>query len=450
MAAAMIHQPVCHTWRLREADDENLGLAFTDYNLLIGRTPLIEKHDGQFVVRQQHDIERLLSRAYRTEVRVDRLMSGLATVACALNADDQCLARIAAVHLRIPDIPDRLARDAMEAMDVFIKYGRDDGGGDSNWNPALHPRTGTPPNPGWFAPTEGESSSARTAQNDDQTRRSDASPLSNENFVRLRPGPKRIDELADFIEWIANATPEDAPAIRAEIDRYFKSVGWDSAAHDLKNMLAVLIRPGITREDRQSYLNRLDLYTRVDPAEYIRVFGIVAGIAAGIGRAPPAAHEPTTVGTAQSEATATISTRAAEGVSTNTPSVVWNYGWAKRGQEIHKRFSDDSLPPLFRTIDNFTNGNATSIKSIDLRAATYQDPARLTYRLNKYIDSLRDYEGGELLDTSVKLSDITERTLQLIVPLGSMTEVQSAAVEAAQARALVVNRYPVKIVVIPF
>jgi hypothetical protein len=152
MAAAMVHQPVCHTWRLREADDENLGLAFTDDNLLIGRTPLIEKHDGQFVVRQQHDIERLLSRAYRTEVRVDRLMSGLATVARALNANDQCLARIAAVHLRVPDIPDQSARDAMEAMDAFIKYARDDGGGDSNWNPALHPRTGTPPNPGWFAP----------------------------------------------------------------------------------------------------------------------------------------------------------------------------------------------------------------------------------------------------------------------------------------------------------
>jgi hypothetical protein len=93
----MTRHAVWHMWRLREADDENLGLAFTDDNLLIGRTPLIEKHDGQFVVRQQHDIERLLSRAYRTEIRVDRLMSGLATVTRALNANDQCLARIAAV-----------------------------------------------------------------------------------------------------------------------------------------------------------------------------------------------------------------------------------------------------------------------------------------------------------------------------------------------------------------
>jgi hypothetical protein len=93
-------------WRLSEAGDDNLGLACCDDGLLLGRTPLIEKRDGQFFVRQQHDIERLLSRAYRTEIRADRLMSGLTSVARALNADDQCLARIAAVHLRIPDIPD--------------------------------------------------------------------------------------------------------------------------------------------------------------------------------------------------------------------------------------------------------------------------------------------------------------------------------------------------------
>ena len=178
----------------------------------------------------------------------------------------------------------------MEAMHVFIKYGRDDGGGDSNWNPALHPRTGTPPNPGWFAPTggaAGESLSVRTAQNDDPTRRLDASSPTREDWIRLPPGPKRIDELSDLVERILNARAEDAPAISAEIDRYF----WESAAHDLKNMLAVLIRPGITNADRRTYLNRLDIYTRADPAWYVPIFNAVTGIATGIGRAPPAAGE---------------------------------------------------------------------------------------------------------------------------------------------------------------
>ena len=153
-------------WRLSETSgDDNLGLACTEQGLLVGRTPLIERHDTGFVVRERSDIEHLLGCAYRTKLNIDRLMLGLATVAAALNANDQALARIAAVHLRIPDLPDKAARDAMEAADIFIKS--------ADWNPALHPRAGTPPNPGWFAPTE-TSPAIRTAQNPNPAQQSDA------------------------------------------------------------------------------------------------------------------------------------------------------------------------------------------------------------------------------------------------------------------------------------
>ena len=108
---------------------------------------------GRFVVRARGEIERLLKCAYDGEPPVDRLMSGLATVASALNANDQCLARIAAVHLQMPDLASAAVRDALAAEDLLIKYAGDDGTGAANWNPALHPRTGTPPNPGWFATT---------------------------------------------------------------------------------------------------------------------------------------------------------------------------------------------------------------------------------------------------------------------------------------------------------
>jgi|SRR5579862_2368357 len=128
----MTRHAAWHMWRLSEAGEDNLGLACSDDGLFIGRTPLIEKRDGHFAVREQREIEWLLSRAYRSEISADRIMSGLAIVARALNTNDQCLARIAAVHLRIPDIPDRTARNAMEAMDVLIKYARDEGGGNSN------------------------------------------------------------------------------------------------------------------------------------------------------------------------------------------------------------------------------------------------------------------------------------------------------------------------------
>ena len=129
-----------------------MALACTKDRLTLGRTPLIERQDGRFVVRERDEIDRLLQRAYGGKLGADRLMGGLATVASALNANDLCLACIGAVHLKIPDLPNQAARDAMVMEDSLIKYARGGGGG-TDWNPALHPRTGAPPNPGWFAPT---------------------------------------------------------------------------------------------------------------------------------------------------------------------------------------------------------------------------------------------------------------------------------------------------------
>src|SRR5262249_42945938 len=165
-------------WRLSEVGPHNLGLACTDDGLLLGHTSLIERRGGCYVVRPRHEIERLLKRAYHGERPLDRLMSGLATVASALNANDQALARIAAVHLQIPDLLSPTVRDALAAEDALIKYARDEGSGGATWNPALHPRTGSPPNPGWFAPTDGESERStpiQTAQNNVAGQISDAS-----------------------------------------------------------------------------------------------------------------------------------------------------------------------------------------------------------------------------------------------------------------------------------
>src|SRR4029077_4939707 len=155
-------------WRLSEARPRNLGLACTDDGLWLRPPSLSERRDGRFVVRERGEIERLLKCAYDGEPPVDQLTAGLARVASALNANDQCLARIAAVHLQMPDLASAAVRDALAAEDSLIKYARDGGAGAANWNPALHPRTGTRPNPGWFATTGGESHDAprvRAAEN---------------------------------------------------------------------------------------------------------------------------------------------------------------------------------------------------------------------------------------------------------------------------------------------
>src|ERR1700722_1347340 len=139
-------------WRLSETSgDDNLGLACTEQGLLLGRTLLIERRDGRFVVRERSEIECLLSLAYGGEATAQRLMPGLATVASALNADDQGLARIAAVHLRIPDRPDQAARDAMEAADILLKYMRH-----GELTHEIHKASpDDPKHPGWPAGTEG-------------------------------------------------------------------------------------------------------------------------------------------------------------------------------------------------------------------------------------------------------------------------------------------------------
>jgi hypothetical protein len=411
----MIHK----VWRLSEnSDDDNLGLACTEQGLVLGRTALIERRDATFVVRGRIELEHLFGCAYRTKLSVDRLMPGLATVAAALNANDQALARIAAVHLRIPDLLDQGARDAMEAADVLIKS--------ADWNPTLHPRTGTPPNPGWFASSDGAgggSFSARTAQNDDPTHCSDVSLNAGDGWVRLRPGPKRIDELADFIEWIANAKPEDEQAIRAEIKRYFYDVGDQGSAAALNSRLTALLKLGITQEDRQKILDLMDVYTRVDPAEYARNRDIATGLSLLLGSVPPAA-------------------------AITSHADAWKLGWAARGRYFEEQLGR-TLHPSSPTIDKIPDGIATSIKSIDLNAATYQADARLTYRLNKYVDDVVEFNGANLANDEVKSSDISGRALALAIPKGSMTVVQQRAIEAARQRAKLGDR-PVDIIIKEF
>lgn len=394
-----------HVWRLSEAGEDNLGLSCTENGLVLGRTPLVKRLGNRFVARERSEIERLLGSAYPDDSLAERIMSGLTTVASALNANDQCLALIAAVHLRVPDLPDAAARAALEAADILIKS--------ADWNPDLHPRTGTPPNPGWFAPADGSGQEAppvQTAANDNPTQRSDASPVADDNWVGLKPGPTRIDELADFVEWIANAKPEDEQAIRDEIKRYFSDVGDQGSANQLNAILTAVLKPGINSEQRQQLLNHLDVFTRADPGEYV---GTRDALDAGILAALTLGGLPA-VGDAASPA--------------------WKLGWAVRGNYFSEQLGAN-LPATFPVIDKWLNGVTTSIKSIDLNAATYQDAGRLTYRLNAYIDQMAAYEGTAGSTFEIAPESITGRALSLAIPKGSITAVQRAAIDAARLRA---------------
>ena len=165
-----------------------------------------------------------------------------------------------------------------------------------------------------------------------------------------RQGRSASTSLADFAEWIANATPQDEAAIRNEIKRYYADVGWQAAADDLNSKLSVVLRPGVTQATRQSILNSIDVYTRVDPAEYVGTRDFLnAVVLAGAGLL-------------------------AAGTAADEPSPIWKLGWAKRGQMINEKFGDPTFPSNYPIIDKIPNGVATSVKSVDLfNAVTYQN-----------------------------------------------------------------------------
>ena len=138
--------------------------------MFLGRTALIERRGDAYVVRPQADLHRLFGQAYGCEAASARVIPGLATIAAALRQRNLALAQIAAVHLRLPDLPDTLSRAALETEDLLIKRGS------AAWDEAHHPRAGTPPNPGWFAPNTGgaQSRPTQTAQRDRGGRRPEA------------------------------------------------------------------------------------------------------------------------------------------------------------------------------------------------------------------------------------------------------------------------------------
>src|SRR5262245_12622093 len=95
-----------HVWRLSKGGDQSLGLSCSEDGLYLGRSPLVERGDEGYHVRPRAELDRLLERAYGDAAILNRVMPGLATVAAALRESNLPLAQIAALHLRLPDLPD--------------------------------------------------------------------------------------------------------------------------------------------------------------------------------------------------------------------------------------------------------------------------------------------------------------------------------------------------------
>jgi hypothetical protein len=117
---------------------------------------------------------------------------------------------------------------------------------------------------------------------------------------------------------------------------------------------------------------------------------------------------------------------------------VWDLGWKSRGLAIEELLGGN-LPPGFPVVDRYVDGVVTSIKSIDLRAASYQDSTVLARTIDDYVDKVSGFNGARRSGAEIRPTDIQARELELAVPPGSMSVDQQKVINASAARAKDMN-----------
>ena len=120
---------------------------------------------------------------------------------------------------------------------------------------------------------------------------------------------------------------------------------------------------------------------------------------------------------------------------------VWNLGSIARGRLIEQTILGRMPSTLqaglknFPVIDDFYQGVASSIKSIDLMAKTYQNTAALTSKIMRDAWKLSEFQGASLGGYSVAAGQIQERVLVVVVENGAATAAQGEALAQAVRQA---------------
>ena len=400
--------------------------------------PLLEQDRwGRFKPRMKDDLERLFKIGYGSPFDLTSRMTRLSYVAQALNKGEVGLASISLVLMELQPLPSGFRAQAMAEADSLAKY-------NPNWREQPRLPAGNPSGGRWTSEDEGGISSNsiypeaepftdRThlysseavaavrlveyssqeapapAPSDLPRPTKEGTPtieVDEDGQVHLPPGD-RNDELGDLLEWIANAKPEDERAIRSEIKRLYYEAGDFTDGNTLNGALSVIIHSGATLEDRKRILELYDNLTKRNPSSF-RQFDTIAGLSIGIGsiEKPPLYERP-------------------------PRSAMWGKPWPERGREAEELYGGTPEYRNFKTIDDFDDGVALSIKTIDLDAPLYQDAKRLTYRINSYVRKLADFDGGSQNGITIEPGETTSRILRIVVPENSESIEQSRSIESA-------------------
>lgn len=150
----MLDAAISRTFRLRPG-----GVWCDEGGLSLGGVPLLNSFSDLRVKTSWRtlpasELDAAMSRAYGMPVRAHEKTRGLKVVADALNNRELARAQIAAVLLRLPD-PPALRKSAASGLELATELANS-GFLIKEWDPDDHPRTGEPPNPGWFAPKDGD------------------------------------------------------------------------------------------------------------------------------------------------------------------------------------------------------------------------------------------------------------------------------------------------------
>jgi hypothetical protein len=137
------------------------GVSCDENGLFVGEVPLLERVGAtnnlqQWQARSVSDLNRELSRRYGLPVEFGEKIGGLRTIARALCRGDLIHARIATLHLQIPDPPGltKSAHTTSEILDLARQL-KASGLLKADWDPTKHPRwsAGSPDSIGGeFAP----------------------------------------------------------------------------------------------------------------------------------------------------------------------------------------------------------------------------------------------------------------------------------------------------------
>jgi hypothetical protein len=130
--------------RFALSDQAAVGVYCDENGLFVGGVPLLKRLQGdslEWQPRPVPELNRDLSRRYGVPVELNAKFGGLTAVAQALNRGDLLHARIATLHLQLPD-PLALAQSFRKTNDIVSFAGQLRASGllKADWDPAKHPR----------------------------------------------------------------------------------------------------------------------------------------------------------------------------------------------------------------------------------------------------------------------------------------------------------------------